>query len=72
MNSKPLNAAYEVMNSEELAAAAYAHAENELESMRIKAAIPRKTYSMLDAKFVDALESIYTVGHLWTSDITGD
>ena len=68
MNSRPLNVAYEGMTNRELAAAAYAHIDNELEAMRIKATVPRKTYAMLDAQFVDTLERIYTLGQVWTSD----
>ncbi len=68
MNKKSLEAAYEGMNTRELAAAAYAHADNELERMRIKAAIPRKTYTMLDAQFTETLDRIFTLGHLWTGD----
>ena len=68
MNKKSLEAAYEGMNARELAAAAYAHADNELERMRIKAAIPRKTYTMLDAQFTETLDRIFMLGHLWTGD----
>ena len=68
MNKKSLEVAYETMNSQELAAAAYAHADNELERMRIKVAIPRKTYTMLDAQFTETLDRIFILGHLWTSD----
>lgn len=68
MNKKSLEVAYETMNSQELAAAAYAHADNELERMRIQAAIPRKTYTMLDAQFTETLDRIFILGHLWTSD----
>lgn len=68
MNQRPLSAAYEGMTGKELAAAAYAHADNELESLRIKAAIPWKTYSMMDAQFIDALEHLHLMGYLWAND----
>lgn len=68
MNQRPLSAAYEGMTGKELAAAAYAHADNELESLRIKAAIPWKTYSMMDAQFIDALENLHLMGYLWAND----
>lgn len=68
MNQRPLSAAYEGMTSRELAAAAYAHADNELESLRIKAAIPWKTYSMMDVQFIDALEHLHLMGYLWAND----
>lgn len=68
MNQKPLSAAYEHMTNHQLAAAAYAHLGDELESLRIKSAVPRKTYTMLDAEFVDALVRIYTASQAWSSD----
>lgn len=68
MNQRPLSAAYEGMTSRELAAAAYAHAGNELESLRIKAAIPWRTYSMMDAQFIDTLEHLHLMGYLWAND----
>ncbi len=68
MNQRPLSAAYEGMTSRGLAAAAYAHADNELESLRIKAAIPWKTYSMMDVQFIDALEHLHLMGYLWAND----
>ena len=68
MNQRPLSAAYEGMTSKELAAAAFAHADNELESLRIKAGIPWKTYSMMDAQFIDALEHLHLMGYLWAND----
>jgi len=68
MNQRPLSAAYEGMTSRGLAAAAYAHADNELESLRIKAAIPWKSYSMMDAQFIDALEHLHFMGYLWAND----
>ncbi len=68
MNKKPLNAAYEAMSGKELAAVAYAYAGNELESLRIKAAVPHKIYSMLDAQFVDALYRIHLMALVWTAD----
>ena len=68
MNQRLLNTAYEHMTNHQLAAAAYAYAGNELESLRIQSAVPRKTYSMLDVQFVNALERIYTAGYVWGND----
>lgn len=68
MNQRPLSAAYEGMTSKELAAAAYAHADNELESLRIKAVIPWKTYSMMDVQFIDTFERIHLMSYLWACD----
>lgn len=68
MNQRPLSAAYEHMTNLQLAAAAYAYADNELESLRIQSAVPRKTYSMLDAEFINRLECINTAGYVWGID----
>lgn len=68
MNQRPLSAAYKGMASKELAAAAYAHADNELESLRIKEAVPWKTYSMLDAQFIETVERLHLMGLFWASD----
>lgn len=68
MNQRPLNAAYEHMTNHQLAAAAYAHLGDELETLRIKAAIPEKTYSMLDAQFVSTLSRIISVSQVWVGE----
>lgn len=68
MNQKPLSAAYEHMTNHQLAAAAYAHLGNELETLRIKAVIPEKTYTMLDAQFVGALVRLHFASHAWAGD----
>lgn len=68
MNQKPLSAAYEHMTNHQLAAAAYAHLGDELETLRIKAVIPERTYSMLDAQFVSALSRIISVSQVWAVD----
>lgn len=68
MNQRPLNTSYEHMTNHQLAAAAYAFIGNELESLRIYSAVPRKTYSMLDVRFVGALERIHFASHAWAGD----
>lgn len=68
MNQKPLSAAYEHMTNHQLAAAAYAHLGDELETLRIKAVIPEKTYSMLDAQFVSTLNRIISVSQVWVGE----
>ena len=68
MNQKPLSAAYEHMTNHQLAAAAYAHLGNELETLRIKAVIPEKTYTMLDAQFVSALNRIIIAIQVWVGE----
>lgn len=68
MNQKPLSAAYEHMTNHQLAAAAYAHLGDELESLRIQSVVPRKTYTMLDNQFVGALECINYASHVWAVD----
>lgn len=68
MNQKPLNTAYEHMTGHQLASAAYAHLGDELESLRIQSAVPRKAYSMLDVQFVGALERILFASHAWAGD----
>lgn len=68
MNQKPLSAAYEHMTNHQLAAAAYAHLGDELETLRIKAVIPEKTYFMLDAQFVDTLNRIIAASQVWVSE----
>ena len=68
MNQKPLSAAYEHMTNHQLAAAAYAHLGDELETLRIKAVIPEKTYSMLDAQFVSTLNRIIIAIEVWVGE----
>ncbi len=68
MNQKPLSTAYEHMTNHQLAATAYAHLGDELETLRIKAVIPEKTYSMLDAQFVSTLNRIINVSQVWVGE----
>lgn len=68
MNQRPLITAYEHMTNHQLAAAAYAYIGNELESLRIQSAVPRKTYSMLDVEFNNALENIHTATLHWSCE----
>ena len=68
MNQRPLSAAYEHMTNHQLAAVAYAYIGNELESLRIQSVVPRKTYSMLDAEFNNALENIHTATLHWSCE----
>jgi len=68
MNQRPLNTAYEYMTNHQLAAAAYAHLGDELETLRIKAVIPEKTYSMLDVQFVGALNRIIIAIQVWVGE----
>ena len=68
MNQRLLNTAYEHMTNHQLAAAAYAHLGDELESLRIQSAVPRKTYTMLDTQFVDKLERIHYAIYAWAVD----
>ena len=69
MIKDPISKLYKHMSSKELALLAFANLANrdELEQARIIDAVPRHTYSCLDATFRQHLDSIFNMACCWSN-----